>query len=246
MGPAPLPALKRDRECIGPDLASHARQANELGAAAKELGRAALIGRDVSLGMTQHRTPGRREMGDRQSIGGGPGWRQKNRHFALEKLGKALLHTSGQGVIAVSKRRALVRRRDGRKNLRRHPGRIVARKVHVPVRSIAPFRSAKWHNSRTARELTRYGRSPRPFGFVPASPLPGIASGDQIRVRLTLVSALRIWHGALGQYYCPSWRFRVELLRSSCPAEGSRVMRAEPARHPDGPPCVDPMGARRG
>src|SRR5206468_3178933 len=172
---------------------------------AKELGRAALIGRDVSFGMTKHRTPGGREMGDRQRVGGSPGWHQKSRHFALEKLGKALLHTPGQGVVAVGKRRAFVCRRNGRKDLRRHPSRIVTRKVHVPVRSAAPSGWPKWQNSRTARELTRCSRSRDSFASIPASsPLPGIATRDQIRVRLTLVSALRICHGALGQYCCPS------------------------------------------
>ena len=84
----PMAALERAPQRLGRDLAGLARQADELDAAAEEFRRAAFVGRDVRLGMAQHRAPGRREMRERQRIGGGAGRHQEDRDLALEDLGE--------------------------------------------------------------------------------------------------------------------------------------------------------------
>ncbi len=77
------------RKRLGRDLAGFARQADELDAAAEEFRRAAFVGRDMRLGMAQHRAPWRRQMGERQRIRGGAGRHQEDRDLVLENLGES-------------------------------------------------------------------------------------------------------------------------------------------------------------
>ena len=79
-------------------------QSDQLQPATEEFRRAAFVGRDVRLGMTQHRPPRRAQMRDRERIRGRAGWHQENRHLALENFPKPRLDLFGPIVVAVTER----------------------------------------------------------------------------------------------------------------------------------------------
>jgi len=130
MRAAPLPVidcmLKRRRR----DLASFACKPEKLDAAAEEFGRATLVGGDVRLVVAEHGAPGRREVRERKRVRRGAGRHQEDRDLALKNLGECPLDASGPIIAAVGQRGALVRPRNGREDLRRDPGGVVACKVH--------------------------------------------------------------------------------------------------------------------
>ncbi len=112
------------------DLGAVAGKAFELEAAAEEFRRAAFVGGDVGIGVTEHDAPWRRDLRQRQRIGGRPGRHQERRHLALEDFGQAPLDAQRPIVIAVAERIARVRRHDGVEDGRGDRRRVVGGEVH--------------------------------------------------------------------------------------------------------------------
>ena len=127
---APLPVSERVLQRGRRDLAGFAGKADKLDAAAEEFRRAAFVGGDVRLVVTEHGAPRRRQMRKREGVGRGSGRHQEHRDLALKNLREAPLGASGPVVTAVGQRGAVVGPGNGRHDLRRDPGRIVACKVH--------------------------------------------------------------------------------------------------------------------
>src|SRR5262249_24428616 len=117
-------------ECFGRNLAAFARKADELQSTAVEFRRAAFVRRDMRLGMAQHGAPRRSEMRQCERVGRGSGRHQENCDLMREKFGEARFDASGPGIAGVGRRCALIRTRNGGKNLRLNPGGVVACEVH--------------------------------------------------------------------------------------------------------------------
>ena len=130
MRAAPLPLIERTLQRRRRDLAGFAGKPNELDAAAEEFGRATFIRGDVRLLMAEHGTPGRREVRECEGVRRGSGRHQEDRDLALKNLGECPLDPFGPAIAAVGQRGAVVRPGNGRKDLRRDPGCVVACKVH--------------------------------------------------------------------------------------------------------------------
>src|SRR3972149_1593097 len=58
--------------------------------------------------LAQDRAPGRRDMGERQRVGGGAGGDEIDRDFALKQLAEGALHAVGGLILAVGERVAIV------------------------------------------------------------------------------------------------------------------------------------------
>ena len=84
----------------------------------------------MRLLVAQHGTPGRREMGKRQRVGGSPGRHQEDRDLVLEQLRELMLDALGPVVTAIGERGAFVRPCERGENFGRDPGRVVAGEVH--------------------------------------------------------------------------------------------------------------------
>ena len=130
MRAAPLPFIERALQRRRRDLAGLACEADELDAAAEEFGRAAFVGGDVRLVVAQHGAPRRREVCQRERVCRRAGRHQEHRDLALKNLGESSLDPLGPIIAAVGERGAVVRPGNGREDLRRDPGCVVACKVH--------------------------------------------------------------------------------------------------------------------
>src|SRR5262249_41818836 len=117
-------------ELCGRNLAPSPREAAALQPTAVEFRRAAFVRRDMRLGMAEHGAPRRSEMRQCERVGRGSCRHQENCDLVREKFGEARFDASGPGIAAVAQRRALIRPRNGGKNLRRNPGGVVACEVH--------------------------------------------------------------------------------------------------------------------
>ena len=116
---------------VDDELAADAGQPDELEAAAEELRRAAFVGDDVGFGVAQHAAPGRRDMRERQRIGGGAGRHDEDRNLALEDLAKPALDALCCIVIAIAERETGVGRENRVKDFRSDSRGVVAGKVHA-------------------------------------------------------------------------------------------------------------------
>ena len=130
MRAAPLPLIERALQRRRRDLAGFAGKPDQLDAAAEEFRRAAFVGGDVRLVMAQHGAPGRREVRERERVRRGAGRHQEDRDLALKDLGECPLDPFGPVVVAVGQRGAVVGAGNGREDLRRDPGCVVACEVH--------------------------------------------------------------------------------------------------------------------
>jgi hypothetical protein len=123
-------ALERFAQLRRRDLSCLAGNGDELYAAAEKLRRAAFVGGDMRVLVTEHSAPGRRQMGDGKRIGGRARCDEKNGDLALEHLCKTALDFFRPRIPSVGQHLAVICARDCRKDFRCDPGRIIARKVH--------------------------------------------------------------------------------------------------------------------
>jgi hypothetical protein len=73
-------------------LALGAQLSTRLTSRTEELWRAALISRDMRVGVTQHGSPGRRDVCKRECVRCPSGRHQKHHNFALKKLRQTMLN----------------------------------------------------------------------------------------------------------------------------------------------------------
>ncbi len=194
----------------------------------------------MRLRMAEHRPPRRGKVGECERVGCCSSGHQENGGLTREKLGEPLLDAPRPGVAAVGQRGTLIRPRDGGKNLRRDPSRVVAREVHKFARRLhRPRKRAVWClGSRSSscwaarraqsskllgdRELVR-PKSVAVFGTRPGN----FRTQSDFLDRRTLAFMIRIWQGQVGQYCCPSWGrcFRAVLSHGR-----HRTVRSGPSR----------------
>jgi hypothetical protein len=120
-------------EVRGCDLRAGAGHQRELGATGEEFRGAAFIALDVSLGMCQHRAPGRAERGDGQGIGGGPRRHREHTHAGFEELAEHRVEALRPLVRAIGQRGAVVHLGNGCKYFGADRGGVVGLEVaHGP------------------------------------------------------------------------------------------------------------------
>ena len=112
------------------DLAIEPGNADELGAAHEELGRAAFVIVNVRFLVAEHGLPGPGERGQRQRIGARAGGDEEGRHGPLENLAQQRLGALRIGVRAIGRRVDAARRDNGLENLRRDPRAVIAGEMH--------------------------------------------------------------------------------------------------------------------
>ena len=123
-------AGERLLQCFERDFAAFAGQTLKFEPAAEKLRRAAFVGGDMGFGMTEHDTPLRRDLRQRQGIRRSAGRHQENRDIVFENLGHAPLDGSRPVIVAVAARIAAACFGNGIENGGRDGGRIVAGKIH--------------------------------------------------------------------------------------------------------------------
>ena len=119
---------KRDRFChlLRTDFTVGRRQPDEFGASREELRCAAFIGDDVCRFIAVNRAVGRRNLRQRQRVGGAAGGHRENRHVGLEDFAGNRLQTRRVGVAAVGGNQIDVGRVDGRHDIGARGRYIVA------------------------------------------------------------------------------------------------------------------------
>ena len=178
--------------------------------------------------VAQHGAPGRRKLRQRERIRRGSGRHQEHGDLALERLGEPPLQASGDRIIAVAERKALVRLGDCLEDLRRYPGGVVAGELHG-------FSSARWLPA--ARPSGRGWVTPLRFGAHPcssccaeASFVATIGKESAFPRETSLALGTGIWHGRLGQQYCPNGRSARRAGSNPADAREGRALQREDAR----------------
>ncbi len=132
-----VPAIAGERllQRFERDFPAVAGQALKFEAAAEKLRRAALVGGDMGFRMTEHDTPLRRDLRQRQGIRRSASRHQENRDIVFENLGHAPLDGSRPVIVAIAPRIAAACFGNGIENGGRDGGRIIAGKIHGRERS---------------------------------------------------------------------------------------------------------------
>ena len=131
------------------DLAVLAHEVHELGAAGVELRRAAFVDADMGVALAIDGAEGRRQHGEGERIGAGPGRHRKGGEIGLEDLLQLRLDAGRQRVLAIGGDGAGIGPGERREDLGRGAGDIVAAEIHGPWTPMA----------KVGREA-RCGRSP--------------------------------------------------------------------------------------
>ncbi len=123
--------VERGRDGSGLQLAGLSLDAEEPQPAAEKFRRAAFVGNGMGFAVAQHGPPGRRQMRQRQCIGGSAAAHQKYRHVPFEHFREPTLQPSGQGVVPVGNGESGVGANQSVQNRGRHSGGVIAGKFHV-------------------------------------------------------------------------------------------------------------------
>ena len=126
----PAISCERSLERIRRNLAVVARESVELDAAAEKFRRAAFVGDDVRLRVTEHNAPRRRHLRKRQRIRGRAGRHQEYSNVVLEDFRETALDRRRPVVIAIAERITRTRAHDGVEDRGRDRRGIVAGEVH--------------------------------------------------------------------------------------------------------------------
>ena len=215
-------AGERGFKSFGRDLGAVAGKPFKFKAAAKKLRRAAFIGDDVGIPVTEHDAPRRRHLRKRQRIRRGAGRHQKRRHLTLEDFRQPPLDASGPVVVAVAARIAGVGLHDGVENGRRHRRRVVAGKIHckrhrrmadrqqnlgaASRRAVNPSRKPSRHCSRPLH--CRVRRGPLKLRNVAGNPRRPQGSLRRLCSSRRPNPCAWRWEFAMfriGQHCCPNW-----------------------------------------
>ncbi len=123
--------LERGRDGSRLQLPGLSLDAYEPQPAAEKFRRAAFVRNGMGFAMAQHGPPRRRQMRQRQCIGGSAGAHQKYRHVTFKHFREPTLQPSGQGVVPVRNGASGVGANQSVQNRGRHSGGVIAGKFHV-------------------------------------------------------------------------------------------------------------------
>ena len=212
-------------------LAVLARQADQLDAAAEEFRRAAFVGHDVCLLVAQHAAPGRRDMGKREGVGGGPGGHQEDRDLASRTVRRSAARPTGSARRCRSRAQIPHWRGPARPGCRARWRRYCRLRNSPDIeplpksvgRTSDSTPAARKNGSRRRRESACSGRPAAER--IKSGRMPKIGPGRLLSAAWENLAKL-----AIGQHYCPSLRSRGGgVFEPTLPTRGARCGSASAA-----------------